>query len=257
MAEVEDVAEEVEEDSMFQLSTFAWVAIFAISAAIINGFGILTIYKKKEWAERSKAYFMCFAAGVLISVPLMSAFPEAVEKNIYDGYSALAGFLFMFFSNKIIQYKTKQKILAFGITAMEGIAIHSFVDGMIYAVTFSTSILTGFLAGIGLVIHEFAEGIITFSVLIEGGFSDRKAILYAFFASSLTTPLGAFLAYPFVAKLSPPILGLSLGFVVGVLIYISASHLLPEARGHESKHSMIAFLAGIALALLIVITKMH
>ncbi len=102
----------------------------------------------------------------------------------------------MFFSNKIIQHKTKKKSLAFGITAMEGIGIHSFVDGMIYAVAFSTSILTGFLAGIGLVIHEFAEGIITFSVLIEGGFSDRKAILYAFFASSLTTPLGAFLAYP-------------------------------------------------------------
>jgi zinc and cadmium transporter len=242
---------------MFEFSTFTWIAIFAISAAVINGFGILTIYNKKEWAEKMKTYFMCFAAGVLISVPLMSAFPEAVEKNHNAGFFALIGFLFMFFSNKIIQYKTKQKCLAFGITAIEGIGIHSFVDGMIYAVAFSTSILTGFLAGIGLVIHEFAEGIITFSVLIEGGFSKKKAVIYAIFASSLTTPLGAFLAYPFVKTLSQPILGLSLGFVVGVLIYISASHLLPEARGHEERHSIIAFLFGIALALLIVITKGH
>jgi zinc and cadmium transporter len=188
---------------------------------------------------------------------LMSAFPEAVEKNHYAGFFALLGFLFMFFSNKVIQYKTKQKSLAFGITAVEGIAIHSFVDGMIYAVTFSISILTGFLAGIGLVIHEFAEGIITFSVLIEGGFNKKKAILYALLVSSLTTPLGAFIAYPFVSKLSPPILGLLLGFVVGVLIYVSASHLLPEAQGHEKKHSTIAFLTGIALALLIVMTKAH
>jgi zinc and cadmium transporter len=242
---------------MFEFSTFTWVAIFAISAAIINALGILTIYKNKEWAERAKTYFMCFAAGVLISVPLMSAFPEAVEKNHYAGFFALLGFLFMFFSNKVIQYKTKQKSLAFGITAVEGIAIHSFVDGMIYAVTFSISILTGFLAGIGLVIHEFAEGIITFSVLIEGGFNKKKAILYALLVSSLTTPLGAFIAYPFVSKLSPPILGLLLGFVVGVLIYVSASHLLPEAQGHEKKHSTIAFLTGIALALLIVMTKAH
>jgi zinc transporter ZupT len=78
--------EEVEEDNMAELSTFTWIAIFAISAAVINGLGILTIYKKKEWAERSKTYFMCFAAGVLISVPLMSAFPEAVEKNSYAGF---------------------------------------------------------------------------------------------------------------------------------------------------------------------------
>jgi len=45
--------------------------------------------------------------------------------------------------------------------------------------------------------------------------------------------------------------------VVGVLIYVSASHLLPEAQGHEKKHSTIAFLTGIALALLIVMTKAH
>jgi len=101
---------------------------------------------------------MCFATVVLISVPLMSAFPEAVEKNHNAGFFALIGFLFMFFSNKIIQYKTKQKSLASGITAVEGIAIHSFVDGIIYAVTFSSSILTGFLAGTGLVKENHNSG---------------------------------------------------------------------------------------------------
>jgi len=75
--------------------------------------------------------------------------------------------------------------------------------------------------------------------------------------SSLTTPLGAFIAYAFVSRLNQSVLGLLLGFVVGVLIYISASNLLPEARGHEGKHSVIAFLGGIALALLIVFTKGH
>ena len=241
---------------MMGLSTFAWVAIFAFLAAMINGLGILAIYKKRIWAEKTKTYFMCFAAGVLISVPLMFAFPQAVQKNFYAGFAALAGFLFMFFSNKIIQRRTLQKKLAFGITAVEGILIHSFVDGVIYAVTFSSSILIGFLSGIGLVIHEFAEGIITFSVLIEGGLKEKRAVFFAFLVSSLTTPLGAFVAYPFVSQLKPAILGLFLGFVVGVLIYISASHLLPEAQGYEKEHSFQAFLAGVVLALLIVFTKM-
>ena len=242
---------------MQSATPFFMIAIFALSAMVVNTLGIFTIYKNKQWAEKNLEYFICFAAGVLISSPLIMAFPEAVEKNSKAGLAALAGFLFMFFSNKYIKYRTHQKELAFGITAVEGIAIHSLIDGVIYSVTFSVSIATGILAGIGLVVHEFAEGVITFSVLKKGGLSDKKAILAAYFVAALTTPIGAFVAYPFVSKLSEPVLGLALGFVVGVLIYISASHLLPEAREHEKHHSQTSFLAGISLSLLMLLIGGH
>lgn len=242
---------------MFELSkTFIWVAIFAIGAAIINSIGIFSIFKYKKWAERAKPYFMCFAAGVLITTPLILALPNALSKNPQAGFAALAGFLFMFFSNKLIQRHTQQETLAFGVTAAEGIGIHSLVDGVVYAVTFSASILTGFLAGLGLMIHEFAEGVITYLVLLKGDVSKKKAALYAFFIAALTTPIGAFIAYPFVNKLSSESLGLTLGFVAGVLLYVSASHLLPEAREHEKVHSGLSFLAGVALALFIVFSKL-
>jgi zinc and cadmium transporter len=240
---------------MIELSTFAWVAIFAIGAAIINTIGILVIHKSEELAEKLKPYFMCFAAGVLISVPLMFALPEAIGKNFYAGFAALIGFFFMFLSNNLIERITGEKPLAFGITAAEGIGLHSFIDGAIYAVTFSASIIVGLLSGIGLVVHEFAEGIITYGLLITGGISRTKAAWYAFFVAALTTPVGAFIAYPIISKLTAPVLGLALGFVAGVLIYISAAHLLPEARGYEKQHSFLAFGAGVALALFIVLTK--
>jgi len=241
---------------MVQLSTFSWIAIFALSAAAVNGLGIYAIYKNKRWAEKAKTYLLCFAAGVLISVPLMFAFPNAINKNFYAGFAALVGFLFMFFSNKIIKKRAKRKGLAFGLTAAEGIGIHSFVDGVVYTVTFSASIMIGILSGIGLVVHEFAEGVIIFTMLIKGGLKKKKAAAYALFIASLTTPIGAFVAYPFVNMLDPAMLGLALGFVVGVLIYISAAHLLPEAQEHGKEHSFWAFIAGVALALLIVATKM-
>lgn len=41
----------------------------------------------------------------------------------------------------------------------------------------------------------------------------------------------------------------------GVLIYVSSSHLLPEARKYEKKHSTLFFLAGVTLSLFIVFTK--
>jgi len=238
-----------------EFSTFTWIAIFALGAMLVNGIGIWVIYKNKEWAGRVKEYFMCFAAGILISSPLIMAFPEALQKNTNAGFAALTGFIFMFFSNKFIKYKTNQKELAFGITAIQGIFIHSVMDGIIYTVTFSMSTFVGILTGIGLVVHEFAEGVITFTVLMKSGINAKKAMLYAFLVAGLSTPIGAFVAYPFVSGISEPSLGLALGFVAGVLVYVSASHLLPEANEHPKKHSNIAFLAGIALAFFIMFTE--
>lgn len=223
---------------------------------MVNGLGILAIFRYREWAERSMPYFMCFAAGVLLSTPLMLALPTAVEKTSNAGFSALAGFLFMFLSNEAIKRRTRQETLAFGVTAAEGIGIHSLVDGVVYTVTFSVSVLTGVLAGTGLVIHEFAEGVITYLVLLSGGVRERTAGVYAFFIAALTTPIGAFLAYPIVSELGDEDLGLMLGFVSGVLLYVSAAHLLPEAREHEKKHSTLAFLAGVALAGFVVVSRL-
>lgn len=236
--------------------TFKWIAGFAVLSAIVNSIGIIAIFRHRQWAEKMKDHLMCFAAGILISTPLILAFPKAVEHSDYAGFFALGGFLFMLFSNSIISYMTKTEKLAFGITAAEGIGIHSFIDGVIYTITFKVSIAVGILAGSGMVVHEFAEGVITYLVLIKGGVSEKKAMLYAFLIAALTTPAGAFIAYPLMSNLSGKAKGMLLGFVVGVLLYISASHLLPEAREHEKKHSIISFIAGVLLALFIVFSKM-
>ncbi|MBN1602939.1 MAG: ZIP family metal transporter [Chitinispirillaceae bacterium] len=235
--------------------TFLWVAVFAILSVLVNTAGILAIVRYREWAQKAKIYFMCFAAGVLISTPLMLALPQALTKNSYAGFMAVGGFLFMLFSNRFIRYHTGKKDLAFGIVAAEGIGIHSFVDGIIYAVTFKMSIMTGFLSATGLVVHEFAEGVITYLFFMDSGLKKRTAVFYALLVASLTTPLGAFVAYPLIEKLSASKMGLILGFMAGVLIYVSASHLLPEAIGEQKKHSMLAFLGGVALAVFIVLSK--
>ena len=242
---------------MFELSdTFSYIASFALISALINSLGILAIFKNREWAEKAKTYFMCFAAGMLVSTPLLLTLPIAIGKNFYAGFTALFGFLFMFFSNELIKRYTHKKTLAFGITAAEGIGIHSFIDGIIYTVTFKISILAGILAGTGLVVHEFAEGVITYLLLIKGGMKEKTAMFFAFLIAGLTTPIGAFVAYPLINKLSESSLGLMLGFVSGVLLYVSASHLLPEARQEEKEHSYIAFISGVGLALFIVLSEL-
>ncbi|HBG15109.1 MAG TPA: zinc/iron permease, partial [Synergistaceae bacterium] len=120
--------------------SFAWIALFAFLAATVNALGILVVFRYREQAEKLTGYLMCFAAGVLISTPLMIALPAALERDPRSGFMALGGFLFMFFSNKVIRYYTHEEALAFGITAAQGIAVHSFVDGIVYTVTFEVSV---------------------------------------------------------------------------------------------------------------------
>ena len=79
--------------------------------------------------------------------------------------------------------------------------------------------------------------------------------MYVFFAAALTTPIGALIAYPAISRVNDSLLGLALGFTSGVLIYVSASHLLPEAGAHEKRHSVVSFFAGITLALLLLLIK--
>lgn len=237
------------------MSTFSYVAVFALTAMGVNSLGIYAIYKNKEWAEKNKEYFMCFAAGILITSPLIGAFPQAIAKNSEAGFFALMGFMFMYSTSQLMRKNAKKSELAFGYTALVGIGIHSFVDGMVYSVTFTQSSFLGILAGTGLVAHEFAEGVITYAFLSKGGLSEKKALFYAFLVAGLTTPLGAFVIYPLLQNFTNSIMGLLLGFVTGVLIYISASHLLPEASGHEKKHSYMSFISGVVFSILMYFIK--
>jgi hypothetical protein len=62
--------------------TFVWMAVFVILSALVNAAGIFAIVKYKKMGEKTKTYFMCFAAGVLISTPLMRPCPRRCKKTL-------------------------------------------------------------------------------------------------------------------------------------------------------------------------------
>lgn len=214
---------------------------------VINATGIFAVYKNQKWALENKEHFMCFAAGILITSPLLFAFPEAISLTGKAPITALLGFLLMYFSNQVACFISRKN--RFATIALIGIGIHSLVDGVIYSVTFNSSVTVGLLAGAGLIAHEFAEGVITFAVLTKAGANKRKAILVAFCVAALTTPIGAIISFPIVSLWSAEMTGLALGFVTGVLIYTSASHLLPEVQDSGKKHSHISMILGTLVAI--------
>ncbi len=237
-----------------------WVVFGASSlAALVTTLGIYVIHYFKEWGEKNSIYFVCFAAGVLISVSFLHIIPESFKMNPNAPMFLLIGFLSMHFFNRFITAfvcdKKVKSNYAIGLIPMLGIGLHSFIDGFIYSITFSVSMFTGALAATGMVLHEFPEGIITYLLLIRAGFSEKTAFFLAFFAAALTTPLGMLVSYPFISQIEKPLLGTLLSISAGALVYVGATHLLPQAEKEHAKFSFISLGGGIIVAIIIVFSK--
>jgi zinc and cadmium transporter len=239
--------------------TFWAVLLASFLACAVTTAGIIVIRRYERWGMDNVAYFMSFAAGVLISVSFIHIIPKAFVMNASAPLFLLAGFLALHLFNRFLQaYVCQQyesKDLTLGLIPMLGVGLHSLLDGVIYSVTFNVSIFTGALAAIGMVLHEFPEGIVTFLLLERGGFNKKKSALFAFLAAAVSTPVGTLVSYPFIESIEDPALGILLAFSAGALVYVGASHLLPAVERENKKYSLLSMAVGILIAVIIVLSK--
>lgn len=227
-------------------------------ASVVTGAGILVTKRFEDRASRYSSYLRSFAAGILITVTLTHLLPESAEMQDDAPVYWLSGFLGIYLLNHLLNLYLCQGEACpaeeTGVIPAVGIAFHSLVDGIIYAVTFQVSVFTGILAAIGMVLHEFPEGIVTFLLLKESGLEQSKAMTYALLMAALSTPLGTLISLPLVRVIDRAQLGALLGLTAGVLIYVAASHLLPEVQREGKRYSIVAFFAGVLAAVVIVLS---
>jgi ZIP family zinc transporter len=238
-----------------------WTALLAsLAAAAVTSLGIWTIRRFAGWGHRNTAYFMCFAAGVLISASFLHMIPKAFSLNPQGPAFLLAGFFGVHLFNRFLtafvcERDPQMKDYALGVLPMLGIGFHSFIDGFIYSIAFTVSVLAGFLATVGMVLHEFPEGIGTYLLLVRSGFAEKSAALLAFAAAAATTPLGMLVSWPMVNAIDSSTLGLLLSVSAGALVYVGATHLLPRAEHEHRRYSLVATAGGVLVAAITVLTK--
>jgi len=237
-----------------------WIALTAsVLAAITTTLGIYSVRRFEGWARANIVYFISYAAGVLIAASFLNLVPEAFTMNSHAAALLLAGFVGMHLVQRFLcafvceRHHVIQP--GIGIVPVLGIGFHSFIDGIIYAITFNVSLFTGTLAAVGMVLHEFPEGIVTYLLLLHGGFRPRTALWSALAAAAFTTPLGMLVSFPFVSRIDMPLLGALLSLAAGMLVYVGATHLLPEAEHQRRPFAWLAFLAGVVTAILMVLTE--
>jgi zinc and cadmium transporter len=129
-----------------------------------------------------------------------------------------------------------------------GDGIHNFIDGMVIAATFMIGFELGFATTLAVIFHEVPQEIGDFGVLVYGGLSRKKALIYNFI-SAVTAILGALATY-FLAYLRS-IEALLVPFAAGGFIYIAATDLMPElhkkSHAGESIVQLFMILLGIGL----------
>ena len=239
-----------------------WIAFSASAiAAVVTSLGIYTARRYEAWARTQIVYFISYAAGVLIAASFLHLVPESFAMNGHASALLLAGFVGLHLFNRFLcafvceRHHVIQPGCSIGIVPVVGIAFHSFIDGMVYSVTYQVSLFTGTLAAVGMVLHEFPEGIVTYLLLVHGGFQQRSALWLALAAAALTTPLGMLVSYPAVSRIDNATLGALLSFAAGMLVYVGATHLLPEAEHQRRPYAWLAFGAGVVTAILMLLTK--
>jgi zinc and cadmium transporter len=86
--------------------------------------------------------------------------------------------------------------------------------------------------------HEIPQEIGDFAILVYGGFSKIKALLFNF-ASAMTAIVGALLGYFFI--LTPKMVIYVLPFAAGNFLYIASSDLIPELHKEVSLNRSLQF----------------
>jgi zinc and cadmium transporter len=203
--------------------------------------------------EKILLYLVSFSVGALLGDAFIHLIPESFEElePFLVGVYVLSGILFSFVIEKFIHWRhchiktSKMHPHRFVYMNLIGDSFHNFIDGLIIAGSYFVSIPVGIATTIAVVFHEIPQEIGDFGVMIYGGFSKIKALLFNFL-TALTAVIGALIGI-FLSGLEP-FLSFLIPFAAGNFIYIAGTDLIPEL--HKSEHvGLKSFLQLIAIIL--------
>jgi zinc and cadmium transporter len=119
-----------------------------------------------------------------------------------------------------------------GVPILVGDAFHNFADGVVIAGAFLVDIHLGFIATLAVMAHEIPHEIGDFMILLNAGFTRRRAFGFNLLAG-MSAVAGGIVGY-FVLDASHTLLPYALAVAAASFIYIALSDLLPEMMRRSS-----------------------
>ncbi|MEU0008864.1 ZIP family metal transporter [Streptomyces sp. NPDC006314] len=137
-----------------------------------------------------------------------------------------------------------------GLTAAAAMVGHSAMDGVAIGAAFQVGGGMGAAVALAVIAHDFADGFNTFTLTTLYGNARHRAI--GMLVADACAPLLGALSTAFF-RIPEPVLGGYLGLFGGVLLYLAAAEILPEAHHEHPAHStLLCTVAGAAFIWLVV-----
>jgi zinc transporter ZupT len=227
------------------------IVMAGLAAAGFAGASLLALFGG-ELGARGRAYSAALASGILLALAFADLFPEGLEMA---GGAAISGFVggfaLLFLTEAFTQAHThhspdehviKHPLGPFVV----GLGIHNLADGFVLGVGAKASAVTSWLVGFGVLVHQIPVGISLAAILLAAR-ADRSQVIRTTVLLGLAIPLAATLT----AMLPVPgegTLGFLTGVAAGVLAYVGAAHLLPEAQAERpSRITAVIFAATLVV----------
>ena len=217
-------------------------------------------------------HLVSLSVGVLLGTALLHVLPEAFESKVEPHRlfaTLLGGLMFFFLLEKAELYRhghhhegddphhhhdhgfDAEQAGRGGWSVLVGDSIHNFCDGIIIAAAFLADFKLGVVTSAAIIAHEIPQEVGDFIVLLNAGFSRRKALFYnavSGLASVVGGVLGYFIVGPWQALFPYLLVAASSSFV-----YVAVADLLPQLQRRLPLRATLAQLGWIAAGLGIVV----
>lgn len=224
------------------------IGLFGMLAGVIGtgAGGLLSVLVKRP-TPRFTGTIMAFAAGVMLVIIFLELIEEAID---FSGYwpailGLTLGLVVFYLLDHILPhhhpvtpednvyggYLKKGTLLALGI------GLHNFPEGLAIGSGFIGSTELGTSLALLIALHNVPEGMAVAAPLQQGGYNYRKVIAITALAG-VPMGIGALIGAA-IGSISVYVLGISLGFAGGAMLYIVCDELIPDAYESAGAHLSI------------------
>ena len=187
---------------------------------------------------------VAFSVGGLFGDAFIHLLPTAFERmgeNLGTSLDICAGLLFFFALEKFVRWQHCHKLeydyaecsLESAATmALIGDGVHNLIDGMLIGASYGVSTNIGIATTIAVLLHEIPQEIGDFGVLLNSGYSVKKALIFNFL-TGITAVVGVIISLVVGPRVEGYAITL-LPFTAGGFIYVAGSDLIPELH-HDIK----------------------
>lgn len=235
------------------MTAFWWIAGSGVLMTLIALVGSLTLLLSARALDRLLLPLVALAAGSLIGGAAFHMIPAAldaiaVERRVW--LVLMLGFtLFMALEQFLHWHHCHRadadcrKPLTYLVLVGDG--LHNFIGGLAIASTFLVDIRLGAMAWLAAAAHEVPQELGDFGVLVHGGFSKARALLFNAL-SGATFLVGGLLTYALSFAVDVSYL---IPFAAGNFLYIAAADLVPEVNKHPRPLANVVHLAMFVLGI--------